>query len=101
MSSRALRRLERQRESTTPEVPDEEVKNEPPAKPAVNQFAFLGALSDEEVDSNDEKEEVVAEQPEIGIAPPERPSTSRKKNKKKKRSNSRKKRWRPTTMMMT
>ncbi|KAM3125099.1 hypothetical protein CJJ07_005570 [Candidozyma auris] len=85
MSSRALRRLERQRESTTPEVPDEEVKNEPPAKPAVNQFAFLGAMSDEEVDSNDEKEEVVAEQPEIGIAPPERPSTSRKKNKKKRK----------------
>ncbi|KAF3987948.1 hypothetical protein FT663_04228 [Candidozyma haemuli var. vulneris] len=85
MSSRALRRLERQRESATPEVEESASDNEVQRKPAVNQFAFLGAEGEEEVDDNEEEEETKAEEQEPAV--PEKASASRKKNKKKNKKN--------------
>lgn len=77
MSSRALRRLERQRESATPEV-EEDSDYDAPQKPAVNRFAFLGEESDQDDEVKEEIEESAPEAPA-----PEKTSTSRKKNKKK------------------
>lgn len=77
MSSRALRRLERQRESATPEA-ENVSDHEETKKPAVNRFAFLGAESDDDASNNDLVDEAEPEQPA-----PEPPNISRKKNKKK------------------
>ncbi|PVH15401.1 uncharacterized protein CXQ87_003240 [Candidozyma duobushaemuli] len=77
MSSRALRRLERQRESATPEA-ENDSDHEEIKKLAVNRFAFLGAESDDDAGNNDSVDEAEPEQPA-----PETPSISRKKNKKK------------------
>lgn len=77
MSSRALRRLERQRESATPEV-EEELTFDAPQKPAVNRFAFLGEESDQDDEGKEEIEESAPEQPA-----PEKTSTSKKKKSKK------------------
>lgn len=83
MSSRALRRLENQRKSLSPEVAEEESDHEVYSKPKVNAFALLGREEDQEDQEHSEEEgqpEEEAPKKEIGSAP-----VSRKKGKKSKK----------------
>lgn len=65
MSSRALRRLERARNSASPE-PESESEEEISYKPKVNAFALLGGDSDSEVEEELEEEDLAAKHQEAG-----------------------------------